>query len=93
MAYKIVSISPTFGYYVKDPVVLLEQKGCRVELFSKEKKGNLRKYLEDVDAIIVGFEKIGREIISASPRLKVIAKHGAGFDNIDINLASERGVL
>lgn len=45
-----------------------------------------------MDAIIVGFEKITREIIFAAPKLKVIAKHGAGIDNIDVSAASERGI-
>jgi D-3-phosphoglycerate dehydrogenase len=40
------------------------------------------------DALIVRTGKITREIIKASPHLKVIAKHGIGVDNIDVDAAS-----
>ena len=46
-----------------------------------------------IDAIIVGLEKITREIIFAAPKLKVIAKHGAGIDNIDVSAEPQRRVL
>ena len=53
MAYKVVSVSPTFGYYVRTPIDFLKERGCDVELFSQDKKEGLSKYLKDVDAIIV----------------------------------------
>jgi len=41
------------------------------------------------DALILRTGKIPREVIKASPQLKVIAKHGVGVDNIDVKAASE----
>jgi len=45
-----------------------------------------------VDAILVRQGSINRSVIVASPRLKVIAKHGSGVDNIDLAAATEVGV-
>lgn len=46
------------------------------------------------DAIIVrSGTKVTREVIMASPRLKVIGRAGVGVDNIDLEAATERGVL
>lgn len=45
-----------------------------------------------VDAIMVRQGRITAEVINASPRLRVIAKHGVGVDNIDIAAAQARGV-
>ncbi|WP_337269899.1 hydroxyacid dehydrogenase [Oryzifoliimicrobium ureilyticus] len=45
-----------------------------------------------VDAILVRQGSIDRSVIAASPRLKVIAKHGSGVDNIDLTAATEFGV-
>ena len=45
-----------------------------------------------IDAILVRQGKIDRSVINASPRLKVIAKHGSGVDNIDLTAATDRGV-
>lgn len=45
-----------------------------------------------VDAILVRQGSIDHSVITASPRLKVIAKHGSGVDNIDLAAATEVGV-
>jgi D-3-phosphoglycerate dehydrogenase len=45
-----------------------------------------------VDALLVRQGKIDSTVINASARLRVIAKHGSGVDNIDLAAASARGV-
>lgn len=47
---------------------------------------------ENVDAVILRAETFTRGMIEASPRLKIIARHGVGTDNVDIRAASENGV-
>lgn len=47
---------------------------------------------EQVDAILVRQGKITDAVIAASPKLKAIAKHGVGYDNIDVEAAGRRGV-
>lgn len=43
---------------------------------------------EQVDGLIVRMGKINSAILEASPRLRVIAKHGVGIDNIDLEAAT-----
>lgn len=38
-------------------------------------------------------DKIDKDVIDASDNLKIIANYGAGFDNIDINYAREKGIV
>jgi D-3-phosphoglycerate dehydrogenase len=47
---------------------------------------------EQPDAIIVRQGKLTREMIEASSNLKAIAKHGVGYDTIDVQAAAEKGV-
>lgn len=52
--------------------------------------------IEDIgrfDAIIVRVAPIDAAAIERADRLKVVAKHGAGLDNIDIEAASRRNVV
>jgi len=49
---------------------------------------------KDATAIIVRSEtQITREVIEAAPKLKAVGRAGVGVDNIDIEAASERGVI
>ncbi|MDH4267028.1 MAG: hydroxyacid dehydrogenase [Deltaproteobacteria bacterium] len=43
---------------------------------------------EKAHALILRTGKVPAEVVKASPDLKVIAKHGAGFDNIDVQSAT-----
>jgi D-3-phosphoglycerate dehydrogenase len=45
-----------------------------------------------VDALIVRQGRITAPVIAASPKLRVIAKHGVGVDNVDLRAAAERGI-
>ncbi|HZS84499.1 MAG TPA: hydroxyacid dehydrogenase [Stellaceae bacterium] len=47
---------------------------------------------EAVEAIISRTIRIDGATMDASPRLKVISKHGAGVDNIDLEAATARGI-
>jgi D-3-phosphoglycerate dehydrogenase len=96
MSFKVLSTSPTFGFYVQEPVNYLKTRGSTVELIPQEKKLSQEELIQaigDYDAAIVGVEKITASIIEAAKKLKVIAKHGAGVDNIDVKAASERGIV
>ncbi|WP_404332219.1 hydroxyacid dehydrogenase [Mesobacillus maritimus] len=50
------------------------------------------KNVEEIDAIILRTTNVSREIIEKASNLKVIGKHGVGYDTIDINAAKEYGV-
>lgn len=45
-----------------------------------------------VDAIMVRQGQINDLVIGASPKLKVIVKHGVGVDNVDLAAAEARGI-
>jgi len=53
----------------------------------------LRDTLARVDAIGVRIERIDAALIEAAPRLRVIAKHGVGTDNIDLVAAQARAIV
>jgi D-3-phosphoglycerate dehydrogenase len=95
MTYKILSTSPSFGYFASEPVEYLKNHGCEVELVPQGKKLSEEEIIEKArkaDALIVGIEKITEPVINASKNLKIIAKHGAGVDNIDVEAAAGRGI-
>ncbi len=49
--------------------------------------------IDQYDAIIVRTADLSAEVLARAERLKVIAKHGTGLDNIDIEAASRHGIV
>ena len=49
--------------------------------------------LRDADFIVVNMAKINRAVMGGLARAKVIVRHGAGFDNLDLKAATENGIL
>jgi D-3-phosphoglycerate dehydrogenase len=45
------------------------------------------------DAVIVRVAELDADVIARADRLQVIAKHGAGLDNVDVDAASSRGIV
>jgi D-3-phosphoglycerate dehydrogenase len=55
--------------------------------------GELRSRISEFDAIILRHAELTEEIIENADNLKVIAKHGAGLDNVDIETASRKNII
>ncbi len=53
----------------------------------------VREDVGEFDAIVVRTFEIDRNLLERADRLTVIAKHGAGLDNVDVEAATERGVV
>jgi D-3-phosphoglycerate dehydrogenase len=53
----------------------------------------LAKALEGVQAVIVRVAKFSADAIRGAKELRIIAKHGVGYDNIDVKAATECGIL
>lgn len=49
--------------------------------------------IKGVTAVFLGAPKLTRRVIQSADRLQIIARCGTGVDNIDIQTASERGVV
>ena len=47
----------------------------------------------DVDALIIRSDKVTAEVIAAAPKLKIVVRAGAGFDNVDLAAASARKIV
>jgi len=46
-----------------------------------------------VDGIIIRSDIIDRDVMDAAKNLKIVIRAGAGYDNIDLNAATEKGIV
>jgi len=52
----------------------------------------LLREIEDADAVVTRLTPLDRALLERGGRLKAVAKHGVGVDNIDVDYARERGI-
>ena len=57
-----------------------------------QKKERLLKVIGKYDGAIVALPPFDREVISKAKRLKIISRHGVGYESIDIRAAKELGI-
>lgn len=53
----------------------------------------IENHFSDAEAIMVRTFKVTSEVIDSMPNLKIIAKHGVGTDNIDLEYAREKNII
>lgn len=73
---------------------IIEQAGYELCLLEKyTEKGQLLEAVADVDALIVRSDKVTAEVIDAAKNLKIVVRAGAGYDNVDLEAATKRGIV
>lgn len=70
----------------------LEANGCEVDARNGMSAEELENAIEDYDAVLLRTDMLDEKIIRLADRLKIIARHGVGFDNIDIEAAAAKGI-
>ena len=53
---------------------------------------NLKKELADVSGIVLRTAQMPNEVIDACPDLQIIARHGVGYDNVDLNYLNKKRI-
>jgi D-3-phosphoglycerate dehydrogenase len=87
--------SRSFGRQSPAGVELLQAAGCAVAFAGPDgpwPEERMRQWAFDADALIVGADPVTRAVLQGARRLRVVAKHGAGVDNIDLAAAAQSGV-
>jgi D-3-phosphoglycerate dehydrogenase len=84
---RVLVLARTFGKYSNEPLALLQNNGFEIERREKVDADGLKGF----EAIVVGVQRITREMLQNSS-VKIIAKHGVGVDNIDLEAATELGI-
>jgi glyoxylate reductase len=56
-------------------------------------KKQLQKEVRDIDAIILGTDNFDGELINSATRLKIIARFGVGYNNVDIKSSTRKKIF
>ena len=71
----------------------IEQAGYELVLLEKYgEKAKLLEAVKDANAIIIRSDVIDAEVLEAAKELKIVVRAGAGYDNVDLEAATAKGV-
>lgn len=74
--------------------ILKEVKEFQVDVKTELKPEDLKGIIKDYEALVVrSATKVTKDIIGAALRLKVIGRAGVGLDNVDLEAATQKGII
>ena len=73
---------------------ILEGAGHNVAKLEKySDKKQLIDAVSDAEAVIIRSDKIDKEVIENAKKLKIVVRAGAGYDNVELDAATQNGVV
>ncbi|MDE5944882.1 MAG: 3-phosphoglycerate dehydrogenase [Rikenella sp.] len=91
----LVATEKPFSKQATDGIAAIAREGgfeC-VLLEKYASVDELKAAVADADALIVRSDKVTAEVIDAAPRLKIVVRAGAGYDNLDLTACTARGIV
>ncbi|MEW6237711.1 MAG: phosphoglycerate dehydrogenase [Candidatus Omnitrophota bacterium] len=89
-----------FKVLVSDPLsqegidILQSHSDVQVDVKTKLPPEELKKIIHEYDALIIrSGTQVTADIIEKADKLKVIGRAGVGIDNVDVNAATQRGII
>jgi D-3-phosphoglycerate dehydrogenase len=73
---------------------VVEAAGFELALLeSYTDKSDLLDAVKDADALIVRSDKVTSEVVEAAGNLKIVVRAGAGYDNLDLEACTKKGIV
>lgn len=73
---------------------ICSEAGYEFKLLEKyTDKSELLDAVKDANALIIRSDKVTREVIDAGKNLEIIVRGGAGYDNVDLEAATEKNIV
>ncbi len=94
MKILLATQKPFAAKAVEGIVSILTEAGhevVKLEKYAEQK--DLVAAVADAEAMIIRSDKVTEEVMAAAPKLKIVVRAGAGFDNVDLAAATARGIV
>jgi D-3-phosphoglycerate dehydrogenase len=90
----IATVKPFSAAAVEEVKGVFINAGIDFEVLAKyPKQSDLVAAVADADGMIIRSDNVDREVIEAAGKLKIVVRAGAGYDNVDLEAATEKGVV
>lgn len=93
MKVLIATEKPFAPVAVKGIAEVIENAGFEPVFLEKySNKDDLLNAVADADALIIRSDKVDAQVLDAAKNLKIVVRAGAGYDNVDLEEATKKGV-
>ena len=92
MKILVFTEKPFAAAAVKAIEEVIGSSGNEMNLVEGGTRADLLEAVKTAEGLIVRSDKIDGEVMDAAPALKVIVRAGAGYDNIDLEAATNHGI-
>ena len=72
--------------------LLRSASGVTFDLVEEVSTESYSPLVEHADAVLIRTQPMPAAVINAAPRLKIVSRHGVGFDAVDIAALNKRGI-
>ena len=86
---KILIIQPIHEAGIK---LLMNNSNYEYEIIENLEAKDIKSKISNCDAISIRTAKLSGELINCSKNLKIISRHGVGYDNIDLTASKEKNI-
>jgi len=90
-ALRVMVTDDRYGSYSKEEKVL-KKIGAAVEVYNLVDEEQAIEVLREADGILVNLHPLPARVIAALERCKVISRYGVGYDNVDVDQATAKGI-
>jgi len=93
MSKKVLITSRSFGQVSEEPLNILKENGIEVDFQNDEyNEEKFQSIIGNYDALIIGAHEFSSKAMEKAKKLKIICKHGAGLDNINLEAARKYNI-
>jgi D-3-phosphoglycerate dehydrogenase len=89
--FTVVIADDRYVAYAEEESVLAEVD-AGIEVFRSQSAADAGRAFAAADAILVNLFPMSAAIIDALPRCRVISRYGVGYDNVDVEAATRKGI-
>ncbi len=80
------------GEIHNDGIDFLISENFEIVSINNYEKSNLISNLSEIDGIIIRTANLNADILSKCNELKIVARHGVGYDNVDLKYLNEKKI-
>ncbi len=89
--FKVAVTDDRYGSYTEEKNVL-KDIGAELVILDPENKEEFERKIASADALLVNLYPMTEDLISKLNKCKVISRYGVGYDNVDVDAATKKGI-